>query len=103
MNILVVNVGSTSFKYRLLAMPEEIVTAEGRLERIGGDESPVAFAAGDHSESGTAHLPDYAAAIGRMMKGPDRPGQPAAVAGGDWRRGVQDRASRWHARLLSAR
>ena len=67
MNVLVVNVGSTSFKYRLLAMPDETIRAEGRLEKIGADKSPVAFSAGDHSEEGTANLPDYAAAIARMM------------------------------------
>jgi acetate kinase len=68
MNILIVNVGSTSFKYKLLAMPSEDVLAEGRLERIGSDESPVAIKIGEHEESGTAHLPDYAAAIHRMME-----------------------------------
>ena len=67
MNVLVVNVGSTSFKYKLLAMPAEEVLIEGRLERVGADESPVAFNAGDHEESGVAHLPDFAAAIERMM------------------------------------
>lgn len=67
MNILVVNVGSTSFKYRLLDMPAENILAEGRLERIGSSESPVAVRFGDVEESGTAHLPDYDAAIQRMM------------------------------------
>lgn len=32
---LIPNIGSTSFKYRLLDMPEEKVLAEGRVERIG--------------------------------------------------------------------
>jgi acetate kinase len=35
MNCLIPNIGSTSFKYRLLKMPEERVLAEGRVERIG--------------------------------------------------------------------
>jgi len=35
MNCLIPNIGSTSFKYRLLAMPEETLLAEGRVERIG--------------------------------------------------------------------
>lgn len=67
MRILVVNVGSTSFKYRLIDFPSEAVLAEGRLERIGASESPVEFRAGAHSENGTAPLPDYGAAIRRMM------------------------------------
>jgi acetate kinase len=35
MNCLIPNIGSTSFKYRLLDMPGERVLAEGRIERIG--------------------------------------------------------------------
>lgn len=35
MKCLIPNIGSTSFKYRLLEMPEERVLAEGRVERIG--------------------------------------------------------------------
>ena len=34
MNILVPNLGSTSLKYQLLAMPEGAVLAKGRLERV---------------------------------------------------------------------
>jgi acetate kinase len=35
MKCLIPNIGSTSFKYRVLNMPEETVLAEGRVERIG--------------------------------------------------------------------
>jgi acetate kinase len=35
MKCLIPNIGSTSFKYRVLQMPEEVVLAEGRVERIG--------------------------------------------------------------------
>ncbi len=35
MKCLIPNIGSTSFKYRVLDMPEETVLAEGRVERIG--------------------------------------------------------------------
>jgi acetate kinase len=34
MKILIPNIGSTSFKYRLLEVPGEKVLAEGRVERI---------------------------------------------------------------------
>jgi acetate kinase len=50
LRILVANIGSTSFKYRLLEMPEVTVLAQGRVERIGQ-------AGGD--------CPDYDAAIAR--------------------------------------
>ncbi|MGD0860794.1 MAG: acetate/propionate family kinase [Terracidiphilus sp.] len=35
MKVLIPNIGSTSFKYRVLDMPGERVLAEGRIERIG--------------------------------------------------------------------
>jgi acetate kinase len=35
MKVLIPNIGSTSFKYRLLEMPGETVLASGRVERIG--------------------------------------------------------------------
>jgi len=50
MKILVANIGSTSFKYRLLEMPDVTVLAQGRVERIGQE-------GGD--------CPDYDAAIAR--------------------------------------
>jgi acetate kinase len=40
MKILVANIGSTSFKYRLLEMPQTTVLAQGRIERIGQGECP---------------------------------------------------------------
>src|SRR5215469_2889965 len=35
MKCLIPNIGSTSFKFRLLEMPSETVLASGRVERIG--------------------------------------------------------------------
>jgi acetate kinase len=42
MRCLIPNIGSTSFKYRVLDMPGETILAEGRVERIGqpGGECP---------------------------------------------------------------
>lgn len=37
MNILVINCGSSSIKYKLFGMPEKIVVAEGIVERVGED------------------------------------------------------------------
>ena len=51
MKILVANVGSTSFKYKLFDMTDETVLAEGRLERIGDARCPFSIAS-------TARKPD---------------------------------------------
>jgi acetate kinase len=61
MKVLVANIGSTSFKYRLFEMSDERVLAQGRVERIGQ-------AGGD--------CPDYDTAIDRCLAeviGADRP------------------------------
>lgn len=47
MNVLAVNVGSTSLKFRLFDMPAEIVLASGRIERVGDRLSPVTWQARD--------------------------------------------------------
>ncbi len=52
MKLLVANIGSTSFKYRLLDMPAEQPIAQGRVERIGQPGSP---------------CPDYDSAIHRCL------------------------------------
>lgn len=39
MKILVANIGSTSFKYRLYQMPDEKLLARGGVERIGAENS----------------------------------------------------------------
>ena len=46
-NILVANIGSTSFKFRLFEMPSERVLAKGGIERIGSAESPYSITVGD--------------------------------------------------------
>jgi len=63
--ILVANIGSTSFKFRLFEMPSERLLAKGGVERIGGGAlSPFTFqAAGGETVRGEADFPDYASAI----------------------------------------
>lgn len=39
MKILVCNAGSTSLKFKLFNMPEELVLAEGKVERVGTDSA----------------------------------------------------------------
>ena len=63
-NILVANIGSTSFKFRLIEMPSERVLAKGGIERIGSAESTYKYQLGDAAEQkGVAVLPDHGAAI----------------------------------------
>ncbi len=63
--ILVANIGSTSFKFRLFQMPDENVLARGGVERIGMDgASPYKLEIGDNAPlTGEEHFADYAAAI----------------------------------------
>ncbi|MGD7035614.1 acetate/propionate family kinase [Methylotuvimicrobium buryatense] len=46
-NILVINSGSSSIKYRLIALPQEQVLADGLLERIGDQKSRIIHRADD--------------------------------------------------------
>jgi acetate kinase len=46
MKILVVNVGSTSLKFRLFDMKDESVVAAGKVERVGSAKSPVSYQLG---------------------------------------------------------
>jgi len=61
--ILVANIGSTSFKFRLFEMPAESLVARGTVERIGSSESPFRFDLGGDLSEGTASCPDYADAV----------------------------------------
>ncbi|MCC7204941.1 MAG: acetate/propionate family kinase [Phycisphaeraceae bacterium] len=64
MLILVANLGSTSFKYKLYAMPAERVLAVGAADRIGQGKSAWSVTAeGKQGIEGTADLRDHAAAI----------------------------------------
>lgn len=64
MIILVANLGSTSFKYKLYDMTsDERVLAVGAADRIGGDVSAWSIQAGDQKREGDAALPDHGAAI----------------------------------------
>jgi acetate kinase len=67
--ILVANIGSTSFKFRLFEMPSERVLAHGGVERIGGAESAYKIHLGEEPhERGTGIFPDYDAAVALVEK-----------------------------------
>ena len=63
MKILVANLGSTSFKYRLFDMADERVLARGGVERIGSEQSSCFVDVGGRREEATLAAPDHAAAV----------------------------------------
>ena len=67
MKILVANLGSTSFKYRLFDMIDERQLARGGIERIGSSESRCTAQIGDHHQEITAEVPDHAEAVRRCL------------------------------------
>ena len=63
MKVLVANLGSTSFKYRLFDLPAEVQLARGGIDRIGQPMSAAFVQIGDHREEASLHVPDHAAAV----------------------------------------
>jgi len=64
MKILVANLGSTSFKYRLFDMSSETQLARGGIDRIGQDaDSGCQVEIGTHSQQENRRIPDHAAAV----------------------------------------
>ena len=63
MFILVANLGSTSFKYRLFDMATERVLARGGVERIGATSSRCYVEAGAVSKEDQRTVPDHAVAV----------------------------------------
>jgi len=67
MKILVANLGSTSFKYRLFDMSNERQLARGGVERIGSVESQCVVEIGDHREEIVTTIPDHALAVRQCL------------------------------------
>lgn len=63
MKILVANLGSTSFKYRLFDMVDERQLARGGVERIGSPKSACFVEIGDRRSDLQAIVPDHAEAV----------------------------------------
>ena len=63
MKILVANLGSTSFKFRLFDMADETLLARGGIERIGAESSPWRFEIDGNEVSGLDPMPDHAVAV----------------------------------------
>jgi len=67
MKVLVANLGSTSFKYRLLDMRNERQLARGGIERIGSAESLCKVEIGDAKVEKTLSVPDHAEAVRQCL------------------------------------
>lgn len=74
MYVLVANLGSTSFKYRLFDMTDEKQIARGGAERIGSQESACFVEIGGKRRETTAHLPDHAEAVRQCLASLCEPG-----------------------------
>ena len=68
MKILVANLGSTSFKYRLFDMADERQLARGGIERIGAVESDCFVEIAGNRQQMTAEVPDHAVAVRQCLQ-----------------------------------
>ena len=68
MKILVANLGSTSFKYRLYDMADERQLARGGSERIGSGEGCSFVEIGGRRQEVVSAVPDHAAAVRRCLE-----------------------------------
>jgi len=66
--ILVANLGSTSFKYRLFDMENEQQLARGGFERIGSPESSCFVEIGENRTDTTVQAPDHAVAVRHCLQ-----------------------------------
>lgn len=67
MKVLVANLGSTSFKYRLYDMADERQLARGGIERIGSPESRCFAEIGGVRREETMPVPDHAVAVRKCL------------------------------------
>jgi acetate kinase len=75
MKILVANLGSTSFKYRLFDMADERVLARGGVERIGSSQARAFVEAGGSREDAMVEARDHAAAVRLCLEQLSAPGR----------------------------
>ncbi len=67
MKVLVINSGSSSIKYQLLAMPSGTVIARGLIARIGEDDAEIEQHAGEAEIQLTEPIPDHAVGLNRVV------------------------------------
>jgi acetate kinase len=67
MKILVANLGSTSFKYRLFDMATEKQLAKGGIDRIGQPESQCVVEINEKRTESLEQIPNHAVAVGKCL------------------------------------
>lgn len=68
MKVLSVNAGSSTLKFRLYEMPEEIVLMKGTMDRIGMDGSNLSIRIGDEKIQKDVVLNDHEDAVNSLLK-----------------------------------
>lgn len=68
MKIIAVNAGSSSLKFQLLKMPEEIVIASGVVERIGLPDGVFTLKQNGDKVSKKMEIPDHSVAVDLLLK-----------------------------------
>ena len=68
MKVLVANLGSTSFKYRLYDLPSEVQLARGGIDRIGQSASACFVEINGKKRESTLPVSDHAAAVGMCLE-----------------------------------
>jgi acetate kinase len=66
--VLVANLGSTSFKYRLFDMTDERCLARGAVDRIGAEESLCTVEIGDWSDERSLPVSDHGVAVAACLE-----------------------------------
>lgn len=67
LNILAINAGSSSLKFQLLKMPDEIVTVKGQVERIGLTNSVISMKLGKEKIAIQKEIKTHAEAVGMIL------------------------------------
>lgn len=68
-NILAINAGSSSLKFQLIQMPDEIVSAKGLVERIGLSDSVFQIETNGKKEKTTEDIPNHEVAVKKLLDG----------------------------------
>ncbi|GAY73612.1 acetate kinase [Lentilactobacillus kosonis] len=65
--VLSINSGSSSIKFKLYDMPEEVVLAGGQVDRIGNDDAQVSYTINDKSSKKVESILDHRTAISEVI------------------------------------
>lgn len=75
MNILVINCGSSSIKFKLFSMPENTLVASGLIEKIGGADATINYSKGTSIFRETRKVSDHRQGleiIAKLLTDPER-------------------------------